>query len=180
MRYCAFVLDLALGLAGVLFLTGCAKLVSVNQIVTDKEAVVDPALLGVWHDKDGEDTLIVNQRENHYVIRYVDKSSSTVKLEARLFEAGDARLLDVVASDDDPFRTPTHIPMRVWLDGTTLRFSLLDSDWLKQLATRQVAVQTVEGRTLITAPTDTVRAFLVEYGIDARACGEPQDLQRAQ
>ena len=180
MRYCALVLDLALGLAGVLSLTGCAKLVSINPIVTDKEAMLDPALLGVWHDKDGEDTLIVNQLENHYVIRYVGKSSSAVKLEARLFEAGDVRLMDVVASDDDPFRTPTHIPMRVWLDGTTLRFSLLDSDWLKQHATRQLAAQTVEGRTLITAPSDTVRAFLTEYGIDARACGEPEDLHKAQ
>ena len=52
---------LALTLTATLFLTGCSKLVSVNPFLTDKEAKVDPALLGVWRDSDDEDTLIVKE-----------------------------------------------------------------------------------------------------------------------
>ena len=68
------------------FLTGCSKLVSVNPSLTDKEAKVDPALLGVWRDSDDEDTLIVKEAGSHYAITYLDKSSS-MKFNAWLLEA---------------------------------------------------------------------------------------------
>ncbi len=41
---------LVLALAGTLFMTACSKLVSLNPFVTGKEATLEPALLGVWHD----------------------------------------------------------------------------------------------------------------------------------
>ena len=177
MRYCTLVV----ALAGSLLLTGCAGLISLNPIVTGQEARLDPALLGVWHDNDGEDTLIVKRAGDHYAITYVDKSSpSTLKFEARLLEVGDAKLLDVVSSEDDPFRIAAHVPMRVWPEGLTLRLSFLDSDWLKQQARQQLAVQTTKDRTLITAPSDAVRTFLMKYGVDAKAYSEPQVLNKAQ
>ncbi len=172
--------SMALALAAALLLTGCSGMISLNPFVTDGEASIDPALLGVWHDADGEDTCIIKQAGMHYAITYVDKSSSAITFEAWLLASGDAKFLDLVPGDDSPFRIAAHTPVRVWTEGTTLRFSFLDSDWLRQQATQQLATQLAEDRTLITAPGESVRHFLMEYGADARAYGEVQTLERAQ
>lgn len=171
---------LVVALTGSLFMTGCSKLVSLNPFVTEKEAGMDPALLGVWHDEEGGEMYIVKQAGNTYSITYIDKSSSTIRLEARLLEAGDAKFLDLVSKNDDPFQIPAHTPMRVWPEGSTLRMAFLDSDWLKQQATQQLAVQVTADRTVIVAPSDAVRSFLTKYGADARAYGEQQVLQKAE
>jgi len=177
---------LAIALTGALFLTGCTKLVSLNPSVTDKEATMDPALLGVWHDPDGDDTCIVKQAGNAYTITYVDKSS-THRFEGRLWLAGDAKLLDLVASDskgdssnESPLKIPVHATMRVWSEGDTLRLAFLDSDWLREQALQRLPVQIVGDRTVITAPSVVVRTFLVKYGTDPKAHGDPEVLRKGQ
>ena len=57
MKHLAF----SLALACVITLTGCSSLVSLNPFVTDKEAVMDPALLGVWTNENGKETYLVRQ-----------------------------------------------------------------------------------------------------------------------
>ncbi len=136
-------------------------------------------LLGVWQDKDGKDTYVVKRDGNAYAITGID-NSSTYKLEARLLETGDVRILDITAKDQAPCQFPVHMPPRIWLEGTTLRMAFLDSDWLRQLAVQQLGAQKTEGLTVTGASADAVRSFLVRYGGDARAEGEEQVLFRAQ
>ena len=170
---------LVLALAGAIFMTGCSSLVSLNSFVTDKEACLEPALLGVWHDSD-DATYIIRQSGNVYAIAYMDKSSSVIKFEARLLGVGDAKLLDLVSKNDDPFQIPAHTPMRVWPEGSTLRMAFLDSEWLRQEATQQLPAQMTGDRLVITAPGDAVRTFLTTYGADDRAYGEPSVLRKVQ
>ena len=51
--------QLVLAVAGTLMCTGCSELISLHPFVSDKEAVQDARLLGVWADED--DTYLVRQ-----------------------------------------------------------------------------------------------------------------------
>ena len=164
---------LALALTGALFLTGCSKLVLLNPLVTENEARLDPALVGIWHGEHNGEIYIVTASDEHYKITYLDNGSpSAIKFEAWLLETGDAKILDLVSKIDDPFQIPAHTPVRVWYEGSTLRMSFLDSDWLREQALSQLASQTQDGRTIITAPTDAAKAFLLQFGLDPRAYRE--------
>lgn len=166
-------------LAGAMALTGCSKLVSLNTFVAEDEAAVDPALPGIWQDKDGDGLYIVKQAGNSYTITATDKSS-TLRLEARLLAAGDLRILDLTAKDQSPCQIPVHVPVRIWLTGNTLRMVFLDSDWLQQFAVQQLGAHVTEGRTVIGSAGATVRDFLVSYASDPKAQGDEQLLLRVQ
>src|SRR5580658_6386054 len=158
---------LSLLLAGVITLTGCSTLVSLNPFVTDKEAVMDPALLGTWTNAEGTDTYSISQDGAGYAIRY-SSGSDVYLFKAQLMVSGDVKLLDLVSANEDAWQLPLHTPVRVWTEGSTLRVAFLESDWLKEQASQQVPAVPVEDRTLITAPSDAVREFLM------RTAGDPQ------
>jgi hypothetical protein len=160
-------------------LTGCAKLVSLNPIVTDEQAVMDPALLGIWTDQDGKETYWVRQDGTGYSIRYFS-DSETYQLKARLMVADDVKLLDVVSANEDSFQLAVHTPVRVWTEGSTVRIALLQSDWFTQQATQQLPTAPAKDRTLITAPSEAVRNFLAKIGADPRAFDETGVLRRLQ
>lgn len=167
-------------LTGALAVTGCSKMASLNTFVTDDEAAVDPALIGVWQDKNGGDTYyVVKAAGKGYSITGTD-NSSTFKLEARLLETGDVKILDITAKDPAPCQIPVHMPLRVWREGATLRVAWLDSDWLRQLAVQELGAQNAEGRTVTGASGDAVRNFLVKHGGDSRAKGDEQLLFKTQ
>ena len=63
-------LILSLALAGALTLTGCTSLISLNSFVTDEQAVMDPALLGVWTNAEGKDIYWITEDGSGYKIRY--------------------------------------------------------------------------------------------------------------
>src|ERR1035438_7285391 len=124
-------LALSVALAGAITLTSCSKLVSLSRFVTDEQAVMDPALLGIWTSQDGKDIYWVREDGNGYSIRHLDDSSGSQEFKARLRVADDFKLLDLVSANEDAFQIAVHTPMRVWTEGSTLRMALLDSDWLK-------------------------------------------------
>jgi hypothetical protein len=163
----------ALILAGAVGLTGCSRMASLNTFVNQEEATIDPALIGVWQDQDGEGIYVVKQSGGSYAITATDKSS-TVKLEARLLAAGDLKILDITAREEAPCQNPVHIAARVWINGATLRMVFLDSDWLRQLAVWQLGAHTTDGRTVIASPGSVVRDFLVRYGDSPEAHGDQQ------
>src|SRR5476651_775218 len=96
--------SLVLTLAGAMLMTGCSSLVSLNPFVTDKDAVLDNALAGMWSgDHDGE-IYTIRQEGAGYVIAYMDQSSQVIQFQARLMKAGEAELLDLVSTNEDPFQ----------------------------------------------------------------------------
>jgi hypothetical protein len=169
----------SLVLAGTLISTGCSSLLSLNPIVKDREAVFDAGLLGTWLD--GEDLYILRQSGNNvYTVSYSDKKGSVVKLEGRLVQLGKASILDLVENKPDcVFCIPGHAFVRVWLEGTTLRWAFLDSDWLKsQVSEHKLASQLIGNDTVLTASTDSIKNFMLVYGADDRAYGEVHELRR--
>jgi hypothetical protein len=160
-------------------LTGCSDMISLHPFVAEKEAVVDGRLAGAWFEDD--DLYVIRQQDKGYAITYSDKNGSKpYRLEALLFKVGDALILDLTPAEEDSFQVPAHTPMRVWLEGATLRIAFLDSKWLVAHATAELATQQVKGRTLITAPSEEVTRFLLTYGADSRAFGKPSVLRRMQ
>ena len=152
--------QLVLAVAGTLMCTGCSELISLHPFVSDKEAVQDARLLGVWVDED--DTYLVRQDGNGYRIDYTEKKATNVyKLKARMFKVGDARILDLTPVEEDPFRVAVHTPVRVWFEGATLKIAFLHSQWMKDHAAAE--------RMLITSPDEAVTHFLMTYGSDDRA-----------
>jgi hypothetical protein len=173
-------LVLSLALAGAITLTGCSSLVSLNPFVTGEQAVMDPALLGIWTNQDGKEAYSVRQDGTGYSIRYLSDSSDAYQFKARLMVTDDVKLLDLVSANEDAFQIAVHTPVRVWTEGGTLRFAFLQSDWLKEQAGRQLPTVPVKDRTLIAAPSEAVGNFLAKIGADPKACDEPEVLRRVQ
>jgi hypothetical protein len=171
--------QVVLALAGTLMCTGCSEMISLHPFVADSDAVQDARLPGVWLD--GEDPMyIVRPDGNGYTISLSDKSSPTVyKLKGKMLKVGDARILDLTPADEDAFQIAAHTPMRVWIEGATLRVAFLDSKWLRERAGAQLATQAGD-RLLITSPPEDVTRFLLTYGGDDRAYGKITVLSKQQ
>jgi hypothetical protein len=170
--------QLVLAVAGTLMCAGCSDLVSLRPFVTDKEAVQDARLLGVWVDDD-EAVYIVRQDGKGYAIGFSAKDASTVyKLTGKLWKTGETRILDLTPAEEDPFQIAVHTAMRVWVEAATLRIAFLDSKWLREKAGAQLAVQEMGDRRLITSPGEAVTRFLATYGGEDGAFGKPNVLRR--
>ena len=173
-------LVLSLALAGALTLTGCSSLVSLNPFVTAEQAVMDPAMLGVWTNADGKEIYWISQDGTDYKIRYVTDSSDAYQFKGRLTVAADVKLLDLVSANEDGFQIAVHTPVRVWIQDNTLRIAFLETDWLKEQAGRQRPTAPTKDRVLITAPGEAVRIFFTKVAADPKASDEPEVLHRVQ
>jgi hypothetical protein len=171
--------QVVLALAGTLMCTGCSEMISLHPFVVDGDAVQDAHLPGVWLDG-GDPMYIVRPDGNGYTISQSDKSSPAVyKLKAKMLKVGDARILDLTPAEEDAFQIAAHTPLRVWMEGATLRVAYLDSEWLREKARAQLATEAGD-RLLITSPQEDVTRFLLTYGGDDRAYGKITVLSRQQ
>ena len=68
--------------------------------------------------------------------------------------------------------------MRVWPKTSTLEMAFLDTDWLKKQAVEKLATQVIDSRTVIIAPGEAVRNFLMTNGADDRAYEKKELLRR--
>jgi len=165
-------------LAGMLGMTGCTTLLSTNSFTLEEEAITDPSLPGTWvHEKD---TILIRQNGKGYDVTYFDGGKDTVKFTGRLVKAGDALLLDLQQDTDDAFVLALHFAVRVWPEAGGLRWTLVDSDWLKEQATALLGAQKDGERTVVTAPGPAVREFVRKFGVDERAHGKIETWTRAQ
>ena len=175
--------QLVMALAGTLLCAGCSEMISLHPFVADGEAVQDARLPGVWVDGNDSDNpmFVVRQDGSGYTISHSDKSSPVVyKLKAKMLKVGDARILDLTPAEEDAFQVAAHTPLRVWTEGATLRMAFLDSKWLREKASAQLATQQTGDRLLITSPAEEVTRFLLTNGGDDRAFGKITALTRQQ
>ena len=172
-----------LALTGALVLAGCDSpaLISLDPAVTDEEAVFDSTLLGTWETGLGGDLCIFRHGDgNAYTVTYVSDGTSR-SFDARLFQAGPARLLDLSPQGSDDYQVPGHALVRILASSENLRWTFLDSDWLRQQAARELPNRARDNnKMLLTAPAATLRDFLAKYAADDRAYGEIEEWQRPQ
>ncbi|SPE24843.1 exported hypothetical protein [Candidatus Sulfopaludibacter sp. SbA3] len=159
---------LTLALAGAMALTGCTNLVSLNPFVTEKQAVMDPNLVGTWKSDDGDSIFVVEGGTSSYSITYTNKGDST-PFTAMLFKAGDAELLDLVSTKEAFLQVPVHAVVRVWPEGSQLRWAFLSSKWLQEQTTRELVSQPVGDTQMLTSPGEAVRSVLLKYAGDSKA-----------
>jgi hypothetical protein len=164
--------------AALLATTGCTTLLSTNGFVAEEEALVDPHLAGTWTN-DG-DTILIRLNGKAYEITYLDKGKDAIRFGARLVKVGDAMLLDLSRDSEDPFVMTLHFAVRVWPEVSMLRWTLVDSDWLKEQAVQLLPTQRDGDRTIVTAPAPAVREFVRRFGGDERARGKIETWTRAQ
>ncbi len=167
-------------LAGLLLLTGCTNVVSLNPLVAEKPATTHPALPGTWIDSDGKDTIVIRLNGPIYAVTYVEKSGTAYKFDGRLFKIGDATFLDLVTTNEAPFHIPVHFAMRIWIDRDTFRMAFLDTDWFKKQLAQHLSTEKIDGRTVITAQTPAIQAFLEANAADDKAHGDPETMRRMQ
>jgi hypothetical protein len=170
-----------MAVAGTLVLGGCdsPELISMEPAVTEQDAVFDASLLGTWETQQGGDLCILRRGNgNAYAVTYVSDGGAR-KFEGRLFLAGQARVMDLTPQDSDDFQIPGHALIRILSSGATLRWTYLDSDWLRQHATGQLANRPRDdGKLLLTAQAARLAAFLANYAADERAHDDVQEWQR--
>jgi hypothetical protein len=167
-----------LALAGMILMTGCSSIVSLQPLVAEKDATTDPGLPGTWMDAEGKDTFIIRRNGAAYAFTYIEKSGTAYKFDGRLWKIGDTLLLDLVTTNEAPFHLPVHFAMRVWVDRDTLRMAFYDTDWFKKLVAEQLATQKVDDRTVITSAPEAIRAFYLAHAADEKAHGDPDTLHR--
>ena len=173
---------LALAAAAAVVMTGCDNpaLLSLDPFVTADAAVFDSGLLGTWTDGGKDDPgLCIFRRgtDAAYKITYVSGGTAQ-QYDALMFSAGDARILDMSPAGGDEFSVPGHVPVRVWVEGSQLRWAYLDSEWLREQAGRQLAARSLDKRMLLSAPGAAMRDFLTKYAADEKAQGDVHTWQR--
>ena len=171
-------------LAGALVLAGCDNpaLISLEPAVTAQDAVFDPSLVGTWETGQGDELCIFRHGDgNSYTITYVGDDGNSRKFDALLFQSGPARLLDLSPHESDDFQIPGHTLIRIWTTGGSLRWSFLDSAWLREQAAQELPNRSRGGDKLaLTAPSAALRGFLAKYAADDKAHGEISELQRGK
>ena len=171
-----------LALAGALILTGCDNpaLLSLDPVATDQDAAFDPTLLGTWGASQDRDLCIIRRDgDSGYAITYMS-GGDTRQFTARLFRVGEASMLDLTPDGSDDFRIAGHAVVRIWIGGGTLRWTYLDTEWLRKQASQLLPNKTDDKRMVLTAPGAAVRAFVAKYGVDDKAHADTTEWQRVQ
>ena len=73
-----------------------------------------------------------------------------------------------------------HAVVRIWTGGGSLRWTYLDTDWLRQQASQLLPSRADDKRMVLTAPGAAVRAFVAKLGVDDKAHGDATEWQSVQ
>jgi hypothetical protein len=164
-------------------LTGCESptptLISLEPVATAADTAIDSALLGTWEQAGDNVIAIIRAADQGGYQIAVLSGSSVLGFQARLLRVDDAELLDLSPADDNDFRIPGHAILRLWVDGSALRWAFLDTGWLKQQAAVLIG-HTGDGKMQIFSPSAAIRAFITAYGASDKAYGKVAMWQKAQ
>lgn len=177
-------------LASFFLLTGCV--LSVDPVVAETEATIDPRLLGTWEGDDETERVVVSRGEgNAYVIETTSDDGDTVQLAARLGRLGERLVLDVwPAPEDDkllgPYRDlliPGHLLYVLEVEADELRVAQLVPDSLLaalQAGEVRLTHTRVGDSVVLHGTTQQLRAELAGYLARPGAIGGPGVWRRAR
>lgn len=182
----AIKLMVALGL--VAFMAGCVP--SLHPLFTEEDLVYDPALVGTWAEKEGEDICTFRKSgENAYDLIYTEEGVPA-RFDAHLVRIGEFLFLDTYPGEPDikngfylVHLVPAHTFLRIWIEGDVLRYAMLDLDWLKKMIAEKkvdIAHEQVDGDILLTASTKELQEFFLKYADDDKAFPDLKELHRQE
>lgn len=180
-------LKTAVVLVIILFLAGCV-VPSLHPLFTEKDLVFDPALVGTWAEEDQEETwAFLKSGDNVYDLIHTAEGLP-VKYEAHLGRLGEFMFLDVYPGEpevkNDFYKLhliPVHTFWRVWIEGDVLRIAMLDPDWLKGMIAQKkvkIAHERMEDGIILTASTQELQKFILQYAEDLKAFPDPTKFHR--
>ncbi|HYT62185.1 MAG TPA: hypothetical protein VEL06_18540 [Haliangiales bacterium] len=186
-------------LATAFIISGCLP-TSINPLYTDKDLVFDPALIGVWREKDDskETWKFEPAGEKGYQFVYTDDEGKSGRFEAHLLKLGDARFLDFFPDEsglEEMNRSAfykfhflrTHSFLKVSQIEPALQMTPLDLKWLREFlgknpkAVRHEKIgEGDDAQIVLTAPTPELQKFVLKHLKSEGAFGEPINLKRVR
>ena len=160
-------------LASSVLLTGCV--LSTDAVVSERDAIFDPRLLGTWQQvSDSDRAVVFRTGEKGYAIEYTDRNRKVVRLEGRLGRLGKRAVLDVWPAPretdlPEPYRSwliPGHLLVRLDISDGAVRTAALELDPLKpRLRSGELRLDYVldHDRAILNGTTTQLRAALGPY-----------------
>ena len=178
-------------------LVGCLP-TSINPLYTDKDLVFEPALVGVWRDKDDPKGTWTFEKagEKSYKFVYAESDGKVGQFDARLLKIGDARFLDFFPDEsgiEEMNRSGfykihlvrTHSFLRVSQIEPILQMTPLDLKWLREFLgknPRAIRHEKIgdgdDAQIVLTASTAELQKFVLTHLKTEGAFGEPINLKR--
>ena len=173
---------------------------SLYPLYTERDLVFEPGLIGTWadaHEKDARESWTFEKRENkaYVAIGRGPENQAEAEYEFYLVRLGKYLFFDAVLrenrvggqeADDSPLVRP-HWFGRISIQGDSMRFALLDEEWLEN-AVRESKVQVqheelekhmlADGTILLTASTKELQSFVLKYADDEKAFSWGEELSR--
>lgn len=168
-----------------LFFIGCPAR-SVYPLFTEKNLVFNPGLVGAWTDRDNKETYFFQKAEGkNYAVIVCKENGDTSHYEVQLGQIGKAWFLDSYPNEDtkDFQLVPTHIISKMRLNGDTLIFASLESDYVKKfIETKKLNLPytTQKGDIILTTTTDELQQLVLQCAQDDTAFPNPTTLVRVK
>ena len=182
----------ALAVVLLAIITGCVP--CLNPIYTDKDVIVDPALVGTWGSGEPKEKWVFTKTAaRSYKLAQTDGEGSTAEFDVRLVRLGDYRFLDLVVTnaDEKHFRLngfaafsliPGHLVLLVHEIEPKLKISAMNPDWLREwLEKNSKSIEHRkfgEDRYVILASTADLQKFVLRHASEEGLFGGPHELER--
>lgn len=168
-----------------LLIASCVR--SFYPLYTDKDLVLDQTLIGTWIDSNNDVWTFLKGRDKSYELVYTEKNAPA-KFKAHLVKLGKYLFLDLAPEEpgiDNSFFAghliPVHTFSRLWIAEDSLRLSLFDNGWLKEMIDKKktsIAHERQGDGIILTAPTKELQKLVTRYADDKKAFPEPGVLRR--
>ncbi len=168
-----------------LFFVGCPAR-SLYPFFTEKNLVFNPGLVGAWADQDKKETYFFQKAEGkNYAVIVCKEKEDTSHYIAQLGQIGKVWFLDTYPSEEqnDFQLVPTHIISKMWLNGDTLTFASLESDYVKKFIESKklkIPYTTQKGDIIFTASTDELQQLILQLAQDDKAFPDQTKLFRVK
>ena len=180
-----------------LILGGCVT--SLQPLFTEKDLVFDPALIGIWGDNEDmtwcfeKQTKGAQDGDTAYRLVVTQKEVTSPML-AGLGKIGEHRFLCLYPDLEeikerklgDLYQAaliPGYLIAKITQEGPTLEVALLNHSWVQKFVEKDpkaIRHEKVEGRVILSAPTEELQQFLLKHADQKELWEEPTKLQRKQ
>ena len=166
-----YVPSLILACCAVLFI-GCPA-TSIYPLFSDKDAVLNPSLVGGWMESNGSYIRFEANKDNSYKVIFLDKNGPSVVYKVTLGKISDRWYLDSYPNEEaEAHLIPAHMITQLWLAADTMRTAELESDWLRDMIKdKKLTISHVEKGSdiILTASTEELQKLLLQYGDEKKA-----------
>ena len=181
---------------------GCVPVLSLHPLYTKENVIFKQELLGTWADPNSPGTTWQFKRadkdKNIYKLVFSDEDGRKGLFDTHLVELKGRLFLDLYPADfpcdlEDPnkvdwpynsfFLVPVHTFIKVDSIEPTLKMRLTIDDKVEQLLKenpKAVKHTVLEDKSLLTASTKELQAFVLKYADDERLFGESTVLKRTK